>query len=149
MDYYSKWPEVAFSHYATTQTVCSKLDSILAREGLPNEIVTDNGSQFVSTEFEAYLSSRGIKHIRTLPYHLQANGLERFNRVLMQTLQIATQQQTPWETAVRDLLTAYLAMPLATTGKSPSELLHNQQMATMLNIRPTEVGKQQPADIPR
>ena len=90
MDYYSKWPEVAFSHYATTQSVCSMLDSIFAREGLPNEIVTDNGSQFVSTEFEAYLSSRGIKHIRTSLYHPQANGLvERFNPVLKQTLQIA------------------------------------------------------------
>ena len=66
---------------------------------------------------------------------------------LKQTLQIATRQQTPWETAVGDLLTSYRATPYATTGKSPSELLHNRRMTTTLNIRPTEVRKQQPADV--
>ncbi len=72
------------------------LDSIFAREGLPNEIVSNNGTQFVSAEFESYLSKRGIKHIRTSLYHPQANGLiERFNRVLKQTLQIVTREHRP------------------------------------------------------
>ena len=100
MDYYSKWPEIAFTTDATSHSVISMLDSIFAREGLPDEIITDNGSQFVSTEFETYLSQRGIKHIRTSLYHPQANGLvERFNRVLKQTLQIATREHQPWKIA--------------------------------------------------
>ena len=116
MDYYSKWPEIAFSANVTSQSVCSMLDSIFAREGLPNEIVSDNGAQFVSAEFESYLSKRGIKHIRTSLYHPQANGLiERFNRVLKQTLQIATRERRPWKVAALELLSVYRATEHATT----------------------------------
>ncbi|XP_033124167.1 uncharacterized protein K02A2.6-like [Anneissia japonica] len=83
IDYYSKWPEIAFTRAITTDSVCTMLNSIFAREGLPDEIVSDNGKQFTSTEFETYLEARGIRHIRTSLYHPQANGLvERFNRVL-------------------------------------------------------------------
>ncbi|XP_038063014.1 uncharacterized protein K02A2.6-like [Patiria miniata] len=148
MDYYSKWPEVAFAADATSHSVCSMLDSIFAREGLPNELVSDNGSQFVSTEFESYLIQRGIKHIRTSLYHPQANGLvERFNRVLKQTLQIATREHRPWKTATLELLTAYRSTAHATTGKSPAELLHSRRMTTTLNILPTEISQEEPADI--
>ena len=148
MDYYSKWPEIAFTTDATSHSVISMLDSIFAREGLPDEIVTDNGIQFVSTEFETYLSQRGIKHIRTSLYHPQANRLlERFNRVLKQTLQIATREHQPWKIAALELLTAYRSSAHATTGKSPAELLHNRKMTTNLNIRPTETSQEKPADI--
>ncbi len=118
MDYYSKWPEIAFSANDTSQSVRSMLDSIFAREGLPNEISSDNGTQFVSAEFESYPGKRGIKHIRTSLNHPQANGLiERFNRVLKQTLQIATREHRPWKVAALELLTVHRTTEHATTGK--------------------------------
>jgi transposase InsO family protein len=38
---------------------------IFAVHGICNEIVSDNGSQFVSEEFKSYLEELGIKHTRT------------------------------------------------------------------------------------
>ena len=42
-DYYSKWPELAFSHTATTEDVIHFLTSVFCRHGNPENIVTDNG----------------------------------------------------------------------------------------------------------
>ncbi|KAL1477324.1 hypothetical protein MTO96_035820 [Rhipicephalus appendiculatus] len=51
-----------------------KLRSIFAAFGLLEEVVTDNGPQFVSSEFAAFLSSNGIRHKTTPPYHPASNG---------------------------------------------------------------------------
>ena len=38
-------------------------------------VVTDNGSNFVGKEFEAFLKQNGIRHIKTAAYHPSSNGL--------------------------------------------------------------------------
>ena len=47
----------------------------LARFGLPQTIVSDNGSSFTSTEFQKFVKVNGINHVLTAPYQPQANGL--------------------------------------------------------------------------
>ncbi|XP_062373408.1 uncharacterized protein LOC134061671 [Sardina pilchardus] len=74
VDYYSKWPEVAFTSEVTSATVIKFLSTVFSREGNPLELVTDNGSAFVSAEFDAFLASRDIKHCRSAVYYPQCNG---------------------------------------------------------------------------
>ncbi|KAL2085986.1 hypothetical protein ACEWY4_019306 [Coilia grayii] len=44
VDYYSKWPEVAFTSDVTSSSVIKFLSTVFSREGNPLELVTDNGS---------------------------------------------------------------------------------------------------------
>jgi transposase InsO family protein len=68
----------------------SKLRKIFAVYGICNELVSDNGSQFVSEEFKSYLEELGIKHTRITPYWARANGLvENFNKVLQCAIQMS------------------------------------------------------------
>lgn len=55
IEYFSKWPEVAFTSSASTDTVITFLASIFAREGNPCAITTDNGPQFTSSAFADFL----------------------------------------------------------------------------------------------
>lgn len=83
MDNYSKWAEVEFMAETTARRIIGMLHRLRYREGIPASIVTDNGPQFLSYEFEEFMTEFGIRHIRTPVYHPQANGLvERFNRTL-------------------------------------------------------------------
>ncbi|XP_038063151.1 uncharacterized protein K02A2.6-like [Patiria miniata] len=124
------------------------LNTVFAREGLPNEIVTDNGVQFTSSEFENFLHNCGIKHYKSSLYYPRANGeVERWNRVLKQTLQLASQERRGWKEAVVELLTAYRSTPHQTTGKSPSELLHNRKLITRMNIRHDKPQQQDDAEL--
>ena len=47
---------------------------------------SDNGGEYTSKKFEAYLKSEGIRHERTIPKTPQQNGVaERFNRTLVES----------------------------------------------------------------
>ena len=97
-DYHSKWPEVAFTSTVTSDNVITFLTSVFSRFGNPSSIVTDNGSQFTSAEFAAFVKSRDIQHIRTSVYHPAANGaIERFHRVLKSCIQSAILERKPWK----------------------------------------------------
>ncbi|KAK7895754.1 hypothetical protein WMY93_021079 [Mugilogobius chulae] len=137
VDYFSKWPEVAFTSNATTATVLTFLSSVFSREGNPCAITTDNGPQFTSCDFADFLKERGIKHIKTSVYHPQANGcVERFNRMLKDCIQGAQAVQKPWKPTVTAMLQSYRATPHATTNESPFKLLRGRQMRTKLHILP-------------
>lgn len=136
IDYHSKWPEIAFSRNVTSKSIIEMLKSLFAREGTPADIVTDNGSQFVSGEFESFLTNLGIKHSKSSLYYPQANGeVERFNRVLKLAFQMALLEGINWRDAALELLKAYRSTPHQTTGISPAELLHGRKMITNLNIQ--------------
>jgi len=57
-----------------------------AREKYPDKnpkIISDNGSQYISKDFQQYLKEVGLQHIRTSPAYPQSNGkIERFHRSL-------------------------------------------------------------------
>lgn len=53
--------------------------------GYKPEIVSDNGSQFISKDFAHFLHSAGLQHIRTSIAYPQSNGkIERYHRTIHQ-----------------------------------------------------------------
>lgn len=51
--------------------------------GVPETIVSDNGTQFKAHDFKAFLTSYGITHVYTAFYSPQSNVSERVNRSLI------------------------------------------------------------------
>ena len=47
---------------------------MFAAYGLPENLISDNGPQFDSTEFESFLKMNGVHHTCLAHYHLQTNG---------------------------------------------------------------------------
>ena len=41
----------------------------------PNSIKTDNGPAYISKQFKQFLHSFSIKHITSIPYNLQVQGI--------------------------------------------------------------------------
>ena len=61
-DYYLSYPEAHILREITSREVIQVLTDIFARFGFPEELVSNNGKQFVSAEFENFLKTCGIKH---------------------------------------------------------------------------------------
>ena len=74
VDTHSKWPEVFDISSTTTVKTIAVLRHLFSAYGLPEQIVTDNGPQFISEEFRTFLRRNGVKHIRSAPYHPASNG---------------------------------------------------------------------------
>ena len=58
----------------TTTATITELRRLFSRYGLPEQLVSDNGPQFASDEFQTFLKSNGVKHIHCTPYHPSLNG---------------------------------------------------------------------------
>ena len=75
VDAHSKWLDVAIVTSATSSITIEKLRGMFATHGIPDIIVSDNGTVFTSEEFETFMKLNGIRHIKTAPYHPSTNGL--------------------------------------------------------------------------
>ena len=102
---------------------------IVSRLGIPNEILTDQGSNFMSSPMTAIYHLPGVKSISTSPYHPQTDGLvKRFSGTLEAMLRkVAIEDGKDWEKLVPYLLSAYREVPQASAGVSPFELLFGRQ----------------------
>ena len=79
VDYATRYPEAIALPSIETERVAEALVQICSRVGVPQEILTDQGSQFVSALMKEVERLLSIKHMVTSQYHPQCNGLcEKF-----------------------------------------------------------------------
>lgn len=135
MDYYSKWPEVALCGSPTSAAAITFLTGLFDRFGLVEELVTDNGVQFTSSEFSEFLQSLGIRHSRTALYSPEAGAeAERLNRVLKEGIKAALAEGKSFQTGVRQTLAVYRTTAHAMTGVSPASLMLAFPVRTPLSV---------------
>jgi transposase InsO family protein len=73
-NYFTKWVEAIRIKTLTSGNMIDFVNEhIVYRFGIPQTITTDQGSQFISGEFEEYANSLGIKLLNSSPYYAQAN----------------------------------------------------------------------------
>ena len=100
------------------------MERVFTMLGCPEKLVSHNGLQFTSNDFEIYLLHHNIKHQLTSPYWPQANGeVKRFNRTLTKMIKCAMAEGKDWKTALQQLLLMYRTTSLTTTGISPAQML--------------------------
>lgn len=73
-DAHSKWPEVCEVGVTTATKTIKVLHQLFSTYGLPEQVVFNNGPQFVSEEFATFARQNGIRPICIAPYHLAFNG---------------------------------------------------------------------------
>ncbi len=79
-DYATRYPEAFPLRTITTPKIILALVQLFSRVGIPEEILTDQGTNFTSRLMRQLNQQLGITAIRTSPYHPQTDGLvERFN----------------------------------------------------------------------
>ena len=136
VDAHSKWIEAFPMNTSTTTATITKLRGLFATHGLPEIIVSDNGTNFTSWEFKEFVDRNGIRHIRTAPYHPSSNGLaERAVQTFKESLKkLVKSSPDSIEDQVSKLLFKYRITPHTTTGISPAELLLGRKPMSRLDL---------------
>ncbi|KAK7091878.1 hypothetical protein V1264_009500 [Littorina saxatilis] len=136
VDYATRYPEAVPLKKIDTETVAEALVDIFSRSGVPEEILTDLGTQFVSECMEEVNRLLNIRHLTTTPYHPMCNGLvEKFNATLKSTLKkLCSEQPRQWHRYINALLLAYREVPQESTGFSPFELMYGRTVRGPMQI---------------
>ena len=136
LDLCTHYPEAIPLTHHTAQDVAKALSTVFSRFGFPQEILSDQGSDFMSELMQVFLNEFGISQIRTSPYHPQTNGAcERFNGTLKSMLRSLTGKfPDSWDDALPWVLFAYREVPVETLGYSPFDLLFGRSVAGPLAL---------------
>lgn len=99
---------------------------IICRHGMPESILTDQGSNFLSSCMKEVYRLLKIRKIQTSPYHPQSNGqLERSHRGLAEYLRNFVQKDPlEWCQWIPYAMFVYNTTPHTTTHFTPHELVY-------------------------
>jgi len=136
VDFATRYPEAVALKNISTTAVAEALVSIFARVGIPEEILSDQGTQFTSDLMKEVGRLLSVKQLTTTPYHPQCNGLvERFNGTLKTMLRrMCTERPKDWDRYIDALLFAYREAPQESLGFAPFELLYGRSVIGPLQI---------------
>ena len=128
VEYATRYPEAVPRKNIDTETVAVALVDFFSRLGIPEEILSDMGTQFVSDCMKEVTRLLSIKQLTTTPYHPMCNGMtEQFNGTLKTTLtRLCSEQPRQWHRYINPLLFAYREVAQESTGFSPFELLYGR-----------------------
>ncbi|KAK6763081.1 hypothetical protein RB195_023693 [Necator americanus] len=136
VDAYSKWPEIVQMSSISSTVTIQAMKCIFAKFGNAETLVTDNGTQFTSSQFASFCRSRGILHIRTPPFHPQSNGqAERFVDTFKRGL-AKLKGEEPTVDTLQTFLMAHRSTPCpsAPNQRSPAEAFLGRRLRTELDL---------------
>ena len=137
-DYATRYPEAIPLPSTEAPRIVKELVLLFSRVGVPEEVLTDQGPNFMSALLSEVYRALQIRRIRTTPYHPQTDGLvECFNG----TLKSMIKKFTSWNKQDWDeymylpyLLFAYREVLQESTGFSPFELLYGHGVRGPLDV---------------
>ena len=109
----------------TSNEGITALKSLFFRYGIPEEMVSDNGSQYISQEMKDFAKMYGFKHITSSPHYPQGNGqAERTVRTIKNLLK---NKEDPYLS-----LLSYRVTPLSCCRLTPVKVFMGRKLRTLL-----------------
>ena len=136
VDCATRYPEAIPMKGIDTIECTEELVNIFSRIGIPQEILSDRGSQFVSDLMREISRLLSVRQLQTTPYHAQCNGLvERWNGTLRRMIQkMAAEKPSDWDRYIPALLFSYREVAQASLGFSPFELVYGRSVRGPMSV---------------
>ena len=130
-DYFTRWPEAYPLESITTNDILKCLEKFVSSHGIPQHIVSDRGTNFVSKAAQSFYKKLGIIKHTTTSFHPQSDGCcERLNGTLLRSLKnIAFENRDDWDLYLNFALLAHRNAVHASTGESPSYLVYGRDLS--------------------
>ncbi|KAI8480674.1 hypothetical protein Bbelb_415670 [Branchiostoma belcheri] len=146
VDYYSNFCEIDTCEADTrSNTIIRKLKMQFARHGIPDVVMTDNGPQFASSEFEKFAREWNFKHQTSSPGYPQSNGkVENAVKTTKRLLEKARLAQSDPYLALLD----FRNTPSQEIGSSPAQRLFSRRTKATMPIKTNLLQPRVQSDIP-
>ena len=142
VDAFSRWTELFPMPEATAEATAACLLQVLSRFGIPEEILSDNGPQFVSKVLKDLMRLWDVHHIFSTPHHHEGNGLvERCNREVMRHLRnivFDEELYTSWVAIVPRVQYILNSQVHSATGYSPIQMVFGSAVSPVRGLSGTK-----------
>lgn len=122
----------------STSEAVRVLRELFATRGLPEVLVSDNGTWFTSNDFKNFLARNGIRHSLVPP---ASNG--QAERMVKETKNsLGKLAEGDWHTKLSRFLFSNHSTPSTVTGMFPAELLLKRKLRTVFDHLYPNVAKE-------
>ena len=142
LDYLTKWVEAFAIPDQRAETIARLfVENVVCRHGIPEELLSDRGTNFMSDLIQGICDQLGVKKVNTSGYHPQTDGLvEKFNSTFIEMVSKCCKVANhDWDQYLPHLLFAYRSSVQESTRESPFFLLYGRDPRL-----PTETTLSQP-----
>ena len=136
-EYFTKWAEAIPFRKAIGEAVANFIkENIIIKLGVPQRIISDNGTPFVNSEVRKMLEFYQIKHHRLSPYYLQGNRQAKAtNKTLIKIISKMNQEYIEgWAMHFPNALWAYRSLPKSATRFSPFSLVYGTEVISPAKV---------------
>lgn len=132
VDSFSKYVHIHPARLANAKCVMKFLEqTIFLTFGVPDRVVSDNGSQFVSREYKSFLEKYRVETFYVSRYHPQANAAEAANKTIGTAIRsYVTTNHRDWDCYIRQIACAMNTSVHSSTGMSPYFVNFGRHMVT-------------------
>ncbi|XP_037813201.1 uncharacterized protein LOC119604578 [Lucilia sericata] len=132
LDHFSKYHWLCLLKKFTASVIIEFLEKqIFHHYGVSEVVISDNGSQFRSNEFNAFLTKYEIHHTYTALYSPQSNAAERVNRSIIAAIRAYLKKDhREWDENISSISCALRNAIHSSIGMSPYHALYGFDMIT-------------------
>lgn len=133
VDLFSKYTIACPLRNATAELLCAKMKTeSFYKFGMPETVICDNESQFVSQKFSDLLDSHTIRKQHTSAYTPRQNASECYNKIIGTALKLYVEQDkhNTWDVHLPEIVCAMNTATNTITKRSPHEILYCNPMIT-------------------
>ncbi|GAU19161.1 hypothetical protein TSUD_89260 [Trifolium subterraneum] len=137
VDYFTKWIEAEpLAKIGASHILRFFKRNVLAKFGIPQVVVTNNGMQFTNKKFQEFLAAIGTTQHFTSVEHPQTNGQpEAVNRVILRGLRRRMDaSKGNWTEELHNILWSYRTTPHSTTGETPFRLTYGIEAVILVEM---------------
>ncbi|KAF5196167.1 Pol polyprotein, partial [Thalictrum thalictroides] len=142
IDNFTRWVEAKAVPANTDKNTAKFLtNQVIYRHGCPQNLLHDNGANYISKLLGYVKEAMGIHGVVTAPYHPQTNGtVERVNGTLVKIIRSIASETSDWDEYVPAAVMAYRLATHSAMGYSPFRLLYGREPALPAHLLPSTLA---------
>ncbi|XP_033138789.1 uncharacterized protein LOC117129318 [Brassica rapa] len=143
-EYFTKWIEAeAFAQVTEKEVRGFVWKNIICRHGLPYEIVTDNGSQFMAGNFKDFCNKWNIRLSPSTPRYPQGNGqAESSNKIIIDGIKKRLDlKKGHWADELDGVLWSHRTTPRGATKSTPFSLAYGMEAMAPAEVNVTSLRR--------